>query len=110
MSRHVNAITGRLSLRPPQRHSLEILSVRWYQTFQSDAERKLAVILDREVLKWLKPVKGQFQMFYKTGTDDAEYVPDFVAETPADLYMLESKARNEMTDADVLAKQEAAVQ
>jgi hypothetical protein len=25
MNRHVNAITGRLSLRPPQRHSLEIL-------------------------------------------------------------------------------------
>lgn len=25
MSRHVNAIAGRLSLRPPQRHSLEIL-------------------------------------------------------------------------------------
>jgi type III restriction enzyme len=26
MNRHVNAITGRLSLRPPQQHSLEILS------------------------------------------------------------------------------------
>jgi type III restriction enzyme len=25
MNRHVNAISGRLSLRPPQRHSLEIL-------------------------------------------------------------------------------------
>ncbi len=25
MNRHVNAIAGRLSLRPPQRHSLEIL-------------------------------------------------------------------------------------
>ena len=24
MNRHVNAIAGRLSLRPPQRHSLEI--------------------------------------------------------------------------------------
>jgi type III restriction enzyme len=26
MNRHVNAIAGRLSLRPPQRRSLEILS------------------------------------------------------------------------------------
>lgn len=25
MNRHVNAIAGRLSLRPPQRHSLELL-------------------------------------------------------------------------------------
>jgi len=25
VNRHVNAIAGRLSLRPPQRHSLEIL-------------------------------------------------------------------------------------
>ena len=25
MNRHVNAITGRLSLRPPQQHSLDIL-------------------------------------------------------------------------------------
>jgi type III restriction enzyme len=25
MNRHVNAIAGRLSLRPPQRHALEIL-------------------------------------------------------------------------------------
>jgi type III restriction enzyme len=25
MNRHVNAIAGRLSLRPPQRHSFEIL-------------------------------------------------------------------------------------
>jgi type III restriction enzyme len=25
MNRHVNAIAGRLSLRPPQRHSLEVL-------------------------------------------------------------------------------------
>ena len=25
MNRHVNAISGRLSLRPPQRHSLDIL-------------------------------------------------------------------------------------
>jgi type III restriction enzyme len=30
------------------------------QKFQSDAERKLAVILEREILKWFKPAKGQF--------------------------------------------------
>ena len=32
------------------------------QKFQSDAERKLAVILEREASKWFKPAKGQFQI------------------------------------------------
>lgn len=78
------------------------------QKFQSDAERKLAVILDREARKWFRPVQGQFLITYRLGIDDHDYVPDFVAETAHATYMLEAKARNEMTDADVLAKQEAA--
>ena len=79
------------------------------QKFQSDSERRLAVILDRETLKWLKPANGQFQLFYKAGIDPREYVPDFVAETQICIYMLEAKARNEMDDPEVLAKKEAAV-
>lgn len=79
------------------------------QKFQSDSERKLAVILDREASKWFKPAQGQFQIFYKAGIDHREYVPDFVAETDACIYLLEPKAKNEMADVEVLAKQEAAV-
>ncbi len=79
------------------------------QKFHSDTERRVAVILDRDSLKWFRPAKGQFQMFYKWGSEQPEYVPDFVAETADYLYLLESKARNEMIDADVLAKQEVAV-
>ena len=79
------------------------------QKFQSDAERKLAIIIDREAQKWFKPAKGQFQIFYKSGSDHLEYQPDFVAETEERIFMLESKARNEMEAADVLAKKEAAV-
>jgi type III restriction enzyme len=79
------------------------------QKFQSDSERKLAVILDRESEKWFKPALGQFQIFYKSGADHPEYVPDFVAETDSCIYLLEPKARNDMTDADVLAKKDAAV-
>jgi type III restriction enzyme len=79
------------------------------QKFQSDPERKLAVILDRETQKWFRPAKGQFQIFYKAGIEHSEYVPDFVAEADTCIYMLEPKARNEMTDSEVLAKKEAAV-
>ncbi len=79
------------------------------QKFQSDTERKLAVILEREALKWFKPAKGQFQIVYKFGADNPEYQPDFVAETADVIYMLEPKAKNEMEDADVVAKKDAAV-
>ena len=79
------------------------------EKFQSNSERVLAIILDRDSLRWFKPAKGQFQIFYKTGGQDAEYQPDFVAETEDSIYMLESKARNEMDDPGVLAKRDAGV-
>ena len=79
------------------------------QKFASDAERVLAVILDRDAIKWFKPAKGQFQIFYKQGADHPEYQPDFVAETNDAIYMLEPKASNQMSDPIVMAKKEAAI-
>ena len=78
------------------------------QKFQSDPERKMAVILDRESDKWFRPAKGQFQIYYKSGADQPEYQPDFVAETPSVIYMLEPKRRDEMQDDDVQAKKKVA--
>jgi type III restriction enzyme len=79
------------------------------QKFDSDTERRLAIILDRDAQKWFRPASGQFQIHYKYGTVQREYQPDFVAETTDSVYMLEPKARNEMEDFEVLAKKEAAV-
>lgn len=79
------------------------------QKFDSDAERQLSVILDREANKWFKPARGQFQIYYRTGTGEQEYQPDFVAETPDCIYMLEPKARNDLGTPEVLAKKEAAL-
>lgn len=79
------------------------------QKFDSEAERVLSVILDRDAEKWFKPAKGQFQIFYKQGANQLEYQPDFVAETKDAIYMLEPKASNQMEDATVLAKKEAAI-
>jgi type III restriction enzyme len=79
------------------------------QKFHSDAERMLAFILDRESLKWFRPAKGQFQLFYRWNSTHLEYQPDFVAETADAIYMLEPKAQNQMTDDEVMAKKEAAV-
>lgn len=78
------------------------------QKFDSEGERVLSVILEREAEKWFKPAKGQFQIYYKSGADHPEYQPDFVAETADAIYMLEPKASNKMNDPEVLAKKEAA--
>ncbi len=77
------------------------------QKFDSDTERRFAVILERDADKWFKPAKGQFQVFYKLGVEQPEYVPDFVVETAHFLLMVETKARNELAADDVKAKAEA---
>jgi len=63
------------------------------QKFDSDTERRFAVILERDALKWFKPAKGQFQIYYKLGIDQPEYIPDFVAETDSNIFMVETKAK-----------------
>jgi type III restriction enzyme len=75
-----------------------------YAKFASDTERRLAAILERESLKWFRPVKGQFQIFYKKGGDQPEYVPDFVAECDKVIYLIETKARGEIEAPDVQNK------
>ena len=80
------------------------------QKFQSDTERRLAIILDREALKWFKPARGQFQLYYRLGNDHLEYQPDFVAETIDYIYMLEAKAHNDLYDVEVQSKKDPAVQ
>jgi len=79
------------------------------QKFDSDTERRFAVIAERDGIKWFKPAKGQFQLYYKYDLEHPEYVPDFVVETDGFVLMVETKASNEMQDEKVLAKADAAV-
>jgi type III restriction enzyme len=78
------------------------------QKFDSDTERRFAVLLERDALKWFKPAKGQFQIYYKLGTEQPEYVPDFVAETDNMILMVETKAKTDMEALDVQHKAAAA--
>ncbi len=78
------------------------------QKFDSDTERRFAVILEREAVKWFKPAKGQFQIFYRLGAEQPEYVPDFVVETASSILMCETKARTELASEEVKAKALAA--
>jgi type III restriction enzyme len=77
------------------------------QKFDSDTERRFAVILERDADKWFKPAKGQFQIFYKLGVEHPEYVPDFVVEAAHYLLICETKARNDMSNDEVKAKADA---
>ena len=79
------------------------------QKFDSDTERRFAVILERDALKWFKPAKGQFQIYYKLGTEQPEYIPDFVAEIDNKICMVETKARADIDTQEVQAKAAAAV-
>ncbi len=78
------------------------------QKFDSDTERRFCIILERDALKWFKPAKGQFQIYYKLGTEQPEYVPDFVAETSSITYMVETKARTDVNTQEVQAKADSA--
>jgi type III restriction enzyme len=75
--------------------------------FQSNSERIMATILesDETIMKWLKPSKGDFRIYY---ANDDEYVPDFAVETADTKYICEPKSRAEMTDPIVLQKARAA--
>ncbi len=78
------------------------------QKFHSNPERILAVILEREDLRWFRPVAGQFRIHYRRGADHPEYIPDFVAASAERVLMLEVKARNALADPEVMAKAVAA--
>ena len=81
-----------------------------FQKFQSDTERVLAVILERDTLRWLRPVQGQFGIYYRRGPDQSEYVPDFVASTADFNLLIEIKMAADMQADDVQAKARAAAQ
>ena len=76
------------------------------QQFQSDAERRLADVLehDEAVLKWFKPGPNQFPVYLKSG----RYEPDFVVESKTTKYVIEVKQDDKITDPEVLSKAEAA--
>jgi type III restriction enzyme len=79
-----------------------------FAKFDSDPERRLAMLLDDEptVLKWMKPAPNQFRI---EDADGHPYQPDFVVETDTERLILEPKRRDLVDDADVVRKTRAAV-
>jgi len=78
------------------------------QRFQSDTERRFAVLLenDPDVVKWFKPGKDAFHIYYR---GDVPYEPDFVVETKTAKLICETKAAKDIDSAEVKDKAKAAV-
>ncbi|WP_296576697.1 DEAD/DEAH box helicase family protein [Phreatobacter sp.] len=75
--------------------------------FDSDPERRMAVILEQDpsVQLWMKPGPNQFKIYDE---DNAPYQPDFVVETKTDKLIIETKRASEMTNPLVVRKADAA--
>jgi len=78
------------------------------QRFQSDTERKFAIVLedDNDVVKWFKPGKDAFQIHYR---GDTPYEPDFVVETKAAKMICETKMAKDIKSEEVQEKAKAAI-
>lgn len=77
--------------------------------FDSNTERIFAIVLenDKEVQKWMRPSPKQFNIYYGAGGMN-KYEPDFIVETESGIFMVETKASNEMHSKEVLEKAAAA--
>ncbi len=76
--------------------------------FDSKTELDFANVLesDDKVLKWLRPARKQFSIYWADGSK--RYEPDFVVETADCIYMVETKAEREISAEDVQGKRKAA--
>ena len=78
------------------------------QKFDSDSERRFAVVLERDdtVIKWFRPGINVFRIYYNA---DSAYEPDFAVEAEIEKLICEIKASSELQEPDVVAKAKAAV-
>lgn len=76
--------------------------------FDSDTERTFAIVLenDKNVLKWLRPAPKQFNIYYDKASSK-QYEPDFIVETADKIYMIETKARKDIHNDEVVQKAKA---
>ena len=76
--------------------------------FDSKTEHDFSFILenDTSVLRWLRPAKEQFSIYWSNGSK--RYEPDFIVETADVIYMVETKAASDVSTVEVQQKKAAA--
>ncbi len=90
------------AVRKVQRRSL------FHETwFDSDGERRFAVLLEDEpdqAIKWFRPGPRDIHLYWNA---DQQYEPDFIVETAQQKLMIEVKSADEIEDSDVQKKARA---
>jgi type III restriction enzyme len=78
--------------------------------FDSKTEKDFSFILenDNKVLKWLRPAPNQFRIYW--ANNSKQYYPDFVVEAENAIYLVETKAADQLNAAEVVDKKRAALQ
>lgn len=78
--------------------------------FDSNTEKEFAILLedDDEVIKWIRPSKKQFNIYWDRYREK-RYEPDFVVETARKIYMIETKSEKEITSEEVQLKAQASI-
>lgn len=76
--------------------------------FDSSTEQDFAYVLENDyrVIKWLRPVSNQFNIYWGNGVH--KYEPDFIVETDDTIFMIETKSASEVDDVNVLSKKASA--
>ena len=76
--------------------------------FDSKTEHDFSFVLENDsaVLRWLRPAREQFNIYWSNGSK--RYEPDFIVETVDSIYMVETKAANEVSNEEVQMKKQAA--
>lgn len=76
--------------------------------FDSTTELDFSFVLetDRDVIRWLRPAREQFHIYWANGS--RRYEPDFIVETEDCIYMVETKAAKDVSSEEVLLKKQAA--
>ena len=76
--------------------------------FDSKTELDFSFVLenDADVIRWLRPAREQFHIYWSNGSK--RYEPDFIVETEDCIYMVETKAANEISSEEVQLKKQAA--
>ena len=79
-----------------------------HTSLTATTERRFAIVLenDTSVIRWMRPSAKQFNLYYGAGGVN-RYEPDFVVETADVIYMVETKASNEINSNPVKEKAEA---
>jgi type III restriction enzyme len=82
-----------------------------FYKFESKTEKDFAIILEEDkstISKWLRPAQNQFHIYWENNS--RRYHPDFVAETPNTIYLIETKKSTDIATDDVQKKAKAALE